>query len=175
MIQLDFICFRLIRIWLTGRITFTYVQILLGFYLSFMKPSHNSIPGNSQASVPLRIEEDLAIPDIHRCSMLKIVHGKIVVILRSLQHLEASIIRFEERQSLFRIIHTFTLARLHDIMRVLQFFQRCEDCASARVSEYLAVSLGELPLQFWGNDSFDVHVQFDFWYCEDVWVLIFCE
>ena len=89
----------------------------------------------------LRIEEDLAIPHFRRRSTLKVMHSKIVVILRSLQDLETTIVSFEERQGFFFVVHLAICDGLHGVVRVLEFFKRGEDCSCARMAECHAVSL----------------------------------
>lgn len=95
--------------------------------------------------------------------MLKIVHRKIMVVLRSFQHLEASVVSLEERQRLLLVVHAIPREGLKDIMRVLQFLERGERRSGTGMLERHAISFSKLPFECWSNYALDVDVELDFW------------
>ena len=149
-----------------------HIQIFLSFPLSPFKAIHHCFPCYTEASVTLRIEEDLAIPDIHSPCTIEITHCKIEVILLSLEHGKATVVRFEEGQCLFSIVHGLALSILHGIMRILVLLKRREGLAGPRMCEFDPIALRELPLELWRYDTLNVYVQFDLWHCKHKWILI---
>lgn len=109
----------------------TDFQTLFSFFLRRSEPAHHRLPRHASASVPLRVEEDLAVPHIHRRRAFIVVHREIVVVFLGFQHFKPAVVSFEEGQRFFFVVHLPFRHGLHGVVRVLEFLECREDGSCA--------------------------------------------
>lgn len=109
----------------------------------------------------LGIEEWFAVAHIHDSGMLEIVHGQVVKVLLGAQHVETSIVRFEEGEALLGRVERVSRSGLDQVVGRLQLFDGGVDLSRAFEFQRHPVPLGEFEAQFGEQGSFDVQVQFD--------------
>lgn len=55
--------------------------------------------------MPLRVEENLAVPHIHCRRAFIVVHGEVIIVFLGFQHFKTAVVSFEEGQRFFFVVH----------------------------------------------------------------------
>lgn len=128
-----------------------YIKVSLDINLCSLETRHKSVELGSSPRMRLRIEEMLAIPDIHRRRFDEVIHGQLIEILFGPQHFHSAIVRIEECRDLvgWRLYISFGCSKVWKVRFSLWIVEEC-------------CSLAEVPSQLWRHRPFDMDVELDF-------------